>query len=61
MLKKRLAYMDIAKGIGILAVIAGHMGNSAVNKLVFSFHMPLFFVIIGYFLPQKQNSKELPV
>ena len=35
------------------------MGNSAVNKLVFSFHMPLFFVIIGYFLPQKQNSKEV--
>lgn len=56
---KRLAYMDISKGIGILCVILGHMGITSVNKIVFSFHMPLFFVISGYFLSDKMSPKEV--
>lgn len=56
---ERLSYMDVAKGFGILCVIAGHMGNETINRLVFSFHMPLFFVISGYFLSQKNTPKEL--
>lgn len=55
----RLSYMDIAKGFGILCVIAGHMGNETINRFVFSFHMPLFFLISGYFLSQKNTPKEL--
>ena len=55
----RLSYMDIAKGFGILCVIAGHMGNEAINRFVFSFHMPLFFIISGYFLSQKHTPKEV--
>ena len=27
----RLTYMDVAKGFGILCVIAGHMGNETIN------------------------------
>ncbi|MBR6458807.1 MAG: acyltransferase family protein [Actinomycetaceae bacterium] len=47
---KRIATFDIAKGIGILAVIVGHMSNIGfVHWIVFSFHMPLFFLISGYF------------
>lgn len=55
----RLSYMDIAKGFGILCVIAGHMGNETINRFVFSFHMPLFFIISGYFLSQKNTAKEV--
>lgn len=53
----RLTYMDIANGIGILCVIAGHMGNSIINKFVFSFHMPLFFLISGYFISSRNSSR----
>ncbi|RRF99262.1 MAG: DUF1624 domain-containing protein [Coriobacteriaceae bacterium] len=55
----RLQYIDIAKGIAILAVIIGHVairmeglsyGASVVTASCFTFHMPLFFLLSGYFL-----------
>lgn len=50
--------MDIAKGIGILLMILGH-GNGlptiALN-FIFSFHMPLFFILSGYFYRDKPVS-----
>ena len=55
----RLQYIDIAKGIAILAVIIGHVsirmaglsyGASTVTAVCFTFHMPLFFLLSGYFL-----------
>lgn len=55
----RLPYMDIAKGVGILCVIVGHMGNKMLNQIIFSFHMPLFFVIGGYFLSEKQSAADI--
>ena len=55
----RLSYMDIAKGFGILCVIAGHMGNETINRFVFSFHMPLFFLISGYFISERLCSSDL--
>lgn len=46
---KRIEYLDILKGIGILFVILGHtyMGGF-IGTFIFSFHMPLFFLISGY-------------
>lgn len=40
---------DRAKGIGIILVIFGHLFRygSAPSALIFSFHMPLFFIISG--------------
>ena len=46
----RLGYIDVAKGIGILCVMLGHFGIQAIDKVVFTFHMPLFFLISGYFI-----------
>lgn len=46
--------LDIAKGIGIVLVVLGH--NPTVGSwgwpgwMIFSFHMPLFFVLSGLFL-----------
>lgn len=45
----RLQSVDIAKGIGMLCIIAGHGSNQSVNSIVFTFHVPLFFLISGYF------------
>ena len=43
--------IDIMKGVGILAVIAGHVlpSDSFGNQVIHSFHMPLFFIVAGYF------------
>ena len=45
----RVKYIDIAKGIGILAVVAGHslQNGSFPLRLIYSFHMPLFFFLAG--------------
>lgn len=48
--KQRVAWIDMAKGIGILMVIAGHSltSGSLLSKLIWSVHMPLFFMATGY-------------
>ena len=44
------------KGLGIIAVVIGHMNAPEVlRKFIFSFHMPLFFLIAGFFHHQKSN------
>ena len=52
MTTKRITYIDIAKGIGILLVVFGHSGfpSPAVNQWISSFHMPLFFLLSGMLL-----------
>lgn len=48
--KKRMEWLDIAKGIAILLVIAGHVSLlpwQPYRKVIFSIHMPLFFVAAG--------------
>jgi len=50
---KRIEYIDIARGIGILLVVLGHNDFGYISpfgyKLIYSFHMPLFFFLSGYF------------
>ena len=42
--------IDIAKAIGILLMIVGHLNQLPLwfEKWIFSFHMPLFFFLSGY-------------
>lgn len=53
-MSKRIEYIDIARGIGILLVVMGHNDFGYVSpfahKVIYSFHMPLFFFLSGYFL-----------
>ena len=58
MMNERVRYFDIAKGIAILCIIAGHMGNGIINNFVFTFHVPIFFLISGYFLKNNTSLKE---
>ena len=48
---KRIAYLDVAKGIGILLVVLAHnyvrISVPDVGKFIFSFHMPFFFLLSG--------------
>ena len=41
--------VDIARGIAIIAVVFGHLGNAQINRVVFTFHLPIFWLITGYF------------
>lgn len=54
----RLAEFDIAKGIAIICVILGHLDVLWLKNLVFPFHMPLFFLISGYFLSINRPWKD---
>lgn len=62
-MSERNRTLDIAKGIGIILVVFGH--NWAVShepgelfRLIFSFHMPLFFFLSGTFLRTTDNFKK---
>lgn len=51
-MKKRIAYLDVARGIGMILVVIGHVEfiNRPFRNYVTSFHMPLFFIISGILL-----------
>lgn len=46
----RNSSIDIMKGVGIIAVIIGHcVLPTIIKNFIYSWHMPLFFIISGYF------------
>lgn len=68
---ERVAYLDVARGIGILLVVLGHCiggvhaaglvsdGSPAWFSfyLIYSFHMPLFFFLAGVFVEARIVSR----
>lgn len=50
---KRLLTVDITKGIGFFLVVLGHLVSveSKISVIIFSFHMPLFYLMSGYLMP----------
>lgn len=56
----RLIEFDIAKGLGIILVVVGHLNfPSCVINWIFLFHMPLFFMISGYFFKSTEPLRML--
>jgi fucose 4-O-acetylase-like acetyltransferase len=52
-IKYRNKTIDIAKAIGILAIVAGHnpaFSQGELYNILFSFHLPLFLFLSGAFL-----------
>lgn len=58
-----IPWITIAKGIAILCVVAGHTFDPASykNKIIFSFHMPLFFILAGYTFSVKNTFFEFAI
>ncbi|HOO26987.1 MAG TPA: acyltransferase family protein [Lachnospiraceae bacterium] len=59
---KRLTYFDMAKGIGIILVVLGHIEyiSEPLRAWISSFHMPLFFIVSGMLIHYKdETSKDL--
>ena len=59
--KNRLDYIDAVKGIGILLVVLGHnlQGVPSVTSWIYSFHMPLFFIVTGYLEAHKRAHETI--
>lgn len=57
----RIGAIDIAKGLGIVLVIIGHAlpSNSTIRYFVYTFHMPLFFILAGMVMKFPEYKKSL--
>lgn len=57
---KRISYIDMAKGIGIILVVFGHFGFVSESLLtwIMSFHMPLFFILSGMLLSHTHADRH---
>lgn len=58
--KGRIDWIDMAKGIAIILVIIGHTVKfgSGTRNFIYSFHMPLFFLLSGYTYKIAENREE---
>lgn len=56
----RVAWLDVARTIGIYAIYLGHFGEAAgpAYRFVFQFHVPLFFFLAG--CTENYNQEESP-
>ena len=57
-MEKRIGYIDIAKGLGILVIVLAHNDLSGyhptLHKFIYAFHIPLFFFLSGmFFRPER--------
>lgn len=55
---KREKWIDVAKGIAMISVILGHMGDKNINNVVFAYHLGVFFIISGYLIKDTIISKS---
>lgn len=52
----RIEWIDIAKGIAIFLMVMGHTTIPEFGtKFIWSFHMPLFFIVSGYLYNEEKN------
>lgn len=54
--------IDIMKGIAILCVMLGHSSwvSNALLTVICSFHMPLFFLVSGYYQKTHEEVSASP-
>lgn len=52
--KEQSTGMAVAKGIAIIAMVAGHAeGPALLTNFIYTWHMPLFFMAAGYFFSER--------
>lgn len=54
----RIAWIDFAKGIAIILVIIGHTVDGLFRGMIFSFHMPLFFILSCVTFKYSENDDQ---
>lgn len=63
-MNKRIAYIDIAKGLGICVIVLAHNDlagyHPTLHKFIYAFHIPLFFFLSGmFFRPERSFGETL--
>ena len=63
---KRLDYLDMTKGLGMILVLIGHLQGDSIFTFspyiqplcvfIFSFHMPMFFIVSGILIAVKNEE-----
>lgn len=58
-----ISWVDTAKGIGVIMVIIGHLWYSSnipiINTIIYSFHVPMFFILSGYVYKHNDNQTNI--
>ena len=55
--KQRFDYIDIARGLGILMVVWAHiMVTGWTHRMIYAFHMPLFFFLSGMMFKKEKYA-----
>ena len=57
MAKSRIGFVDVARGIAMICIFLGHIRIKAINPFVYSFNVPVFLLISGYFISRKTSVK----
>ena len=47
---QRIEFIDTARGIAMLCIVLGHIGFTPFTLVVYTFHVPVFYVISGWFV-----------
>lgn len=57
-IKQRDTNIDFVKGLGIILLILGHISDGDLQRVIYSFHMPLFVIVSGYLFKNPANKKN---
>lgn len=57
--KVNIDYLDVAKALGIIAVVIGHSGAPRLEHFFNLYHMSMFFFISGYFYNDKYTDNPI--
>lgn len=59
-MKERIGYYDIARGLGIIFVVIGHIGTfyGPFRSFIITFHMALFFMISGMLILETGEEEK---
>lgn len=61
MAAERIKWLDAAKGIGIIFVVLGHTSiPEPLANYIWSFHIPLFFLLSGYLFGMRKPARFKP-
>lgn len=54
-----VGYIDLLRGFGIICMVMGHIGfGTLFDKLIHCFHMPMFYIVSGYFYHKPDDGKN---
>ena len=54
----RIEWIDIAKGLGLIFLIYGHIANNLFTQWIYTFHSPLFFFLSGFLFSSRKNFND---